>query len=116
MRALIITVVCCATFLSAGAQPKMSGGDPLVDVISEARAGHLEAALAALDAAQKNGAAESTVLGLRGAVHLEQEKLDEAAADFRAALEKEPGSRGPALSSRRHHAAPKEMGRSPHDL
>ncbi len=95
MRALIATVACFATMLSVAAQQKISGADPLADATSEARAGHLEAALAAVAAAEKSGASASNVLSLRGVIHLEQEKLDEAVAELRAAHAKDPALIGP---------------------
>lgn len=94
MRALIATIVCLATILSAGGEQKI-GADPMADATSEARAGHFDAALAALDGAEKKGVSESAVLSLRGVIHLEQGKLDEAVAELRTAHEKDPALAGP---------------------
>ncbi|MEP6821312.1 MAG: tetratricopeptide repeat protein [Chthoniobacterales bacterium] len=95
MRALIAIFACFAAIVSFAAEQKIGGADLLVEATSEARAGHLDAALASVAAAEKSGASESNVLALRGLIHLEQEKLDEAVAEFRAAHEKDPKVAGP---------------------
>ncbi len=97
MRALIVLVASCAISFAAAAQQKAIGGDPLVEAMVEARAGNLDAALAAIADAQKKGADETIALSLRGIIHLEQEKLEEATADFQAARAKNPALAGPRI-------------------
>ena len=89
MRALIAISVFFTSALLVPAEDKIPSADPLTFASREMLAGRLEAALAALAVAEEHSALDGKTLSLRGSIRLEQEKFEEAIADFRAAREKD---------------------------
>jgi len=79
------------------AEPNVAGVDPLENAKREFRSGRMEAALAALDQIEKDGASTGLALDLRGCIYLEWEKPEEAGIAFRAAQEKDPSLYAPQL-------------------
>jgi tetratricopeptide (TPR) repeat protein len=91
MRALFSLLFVLTTCGPAFAQtPASAGVDPLETTRRELQQGNFDAAHAALDRVPENDAPKVNVFDLRGAIFLEQKKLDEALAAFTAAHEAEP--------------------------
>ncbi|HSH37818.1 MAG TPA: tetratricopeptide repeat protein [Chthoniobacterales bacterium] len=88
MHGFAAVLFACAT-ITGGAQQR-AGGDPVDAAKREFQQGNFDAALAILDELDKPGSPRAQSLDLRGSVLLEQRKLDEAFAAFRAAHETEP--------------------------
>ena len=91
MRVVLVTFFCLTNVLLAATE------QTLAKATREFLAGRAEAALATLAQAEKNGAPEGMMLSLRGSIYLEQGTLDEAMADFRAAIEKDATLFSPRL-------------------
>ena len=91
MRALLPLFLSFATIASAaGQQQPPAGVDPLEPARREFQQGNFDAALAALDRVPDEPGMKVKVLDFRGTIFLEQKKVDEALAAFKAAHEAEP--------------------------
>lgn len=97
MRILIAIFAGLSTAALATTEQKVPGANPLASASSEFLAGRFEPALAKLAAAEGQGVPEAAALSLRGSIHFEQGKLEEALADFRAAHEKDSSLLAPRL-------------------
>jgi tetratricopeptide (TPR) repeat protein len=86
VRALLCPLLIAAQLFSAHAQ-NVAGVDPLGVAAREFRARNFDAALAAVDQAEKAGGATATSHDLRGCIQMEQGNLDAALASFKAARE-----------------------------
>jgi tetratricopeptide (TPR) repeat protein len=83
---LIAALLIVASIIGVHAQQR-AGRDPVDAAKREFQQGNLDAALVILDELDKSGTPRAQSLDLRGCILMEQKKLDEALAAFRAAHE-----------------------------
>ncbi|MEP6955772.1 MAG: tetratricopeptide repeat protein, partial [Chthoniobacterales bacterium] len=83
---LALALLCGGLVSTQGEErPGVAGVDLLAQASAEFERGKFDAALAILDAAEKQDLPKAKILDLRGSIYLEQGKLPEALAAFTAA-------------------------------
>ncbi len=93
---IVAAVLFVFATLTADAQQR-PGGDPVDAAKREFHQSKLDAALAILDEIDRSGTPRAQSLDLRGCILMEQRKLDESLAAFRAAHEADPALFAPRL-------------------
>jgi tetratricopeptide (TPR) repeat protein len=97
MRLLPVITFCLAAGSLLAAEQNVPGRNPLDDAKRELEAGHLDAARAVLARINAEGKPDARALDLRGVTFLEENKLEEAVAAFRAAHDLDPAIYTPQL-------------------
>lgn len=82
---LLITALPLAFAVTLRAAEEQAGIDPLERARREFRQGHVDAALSILIETEKHASPTVMTLDLRGCIHLEQRKFEDAVAAFKAA-------------------------------
>jgi tetratricopeptide (TPR) repeat protein len=93
---IIAALLLILATVSASAQQR-AGDDPVGAAKRHFHEGNLDAALAILDELDKAGSPRAQSLDLRGCIFMEQRKLDDALAAFRAAHATDPALFAPRL-------------------
>ena len=94
---LFLGAVLVAFALTATQARQRAIGDPLDAANREFQQGNFDAALTLLDEIERAGGHSARALDLRGSIFMEQRKLDEALAAFKAAHEADPALFAPRL-------------------